>query len=221
MSFFPSTFLNKLRTGAFLPALWDRMMTWARIVRLPRGLVFSRAVSGILAGASQRGGLSASCSPNSSLQTGKAQSVPAPFSSLGTSWIVQANKTHLPELASPGYIFSRSFSQSVSSQQGLQSPKVGHEEGGSSMKQGTFFISACLSCKRGAPSASAISPSLPECFRRDRRRMDYDDKKILVDLLLRLVLYKKKMPCSTGICIFPSNKCHEEAISTLMLLFCF
>jgi hypothetical protein len=184
-------------------------MASARIGRLPRGLGFSRAVPGILAGASQRGGLSASRSPNSSLQTGKAQSLPAPFTSLGTSWTVQANKTHLPELASVGssaqetrYVFWRSFSQSVSSHQGFQSPKAGHEEGGSWMKQGTFFISAGLSCKRGAPSASAISPTLPECFRRDRRHMDYDDKKILVDLLLRLVL---DLQCSTSICIFPSK----------------
>jgi hypothetical protein len=171
------------------------MMALGKAGRLLRGSVFLRAVSGILTGASQRGGLSASRSSKSSLQTGKAPSLPALLGSIGTSCAVQANKTHSRELASvgssaqeTGHLFWRSFSQSV---QGIQSPKDGDEEGGSSMTQGAFFYQCMFIMQAWCflrMCASAISPTLPECFRRDRRHMDYcHDEKILVDLP-RLVL---------------------------------
>lgn len=147
---------------AFLPASWYRMVALGKVARLLRGSGPPGAVPGIATGtqlASQLCRLSASRSPNSSLQTQRAQSFPALFSSPGASSYqlppVQANKTHVPELASvgssygslhaqeTGHLSGRSFSESVLSHREFQIPKDGGEEGGLSMKQGTdFFMQA-------------------------------------------------------------------------------
>lgn len=129
-----------------MPASSYRMTALVKVVPWARNWGVSRSVPHILTVASRCGGRSAPRSPNSSLQTGRAQPTRTRFSSPDTSCAVRANKAHPPELASmrcftqeTRHLSSRSFCQSALPDQGIQTPKDGDEEGGLSM-QGTLFL---------------------------------------------------------------------------------
>lgn len=149
------THQTSLRTGASLPASWHIMMALGKCAGLIGGLWSPQAVPAFCTGfASQHGGLSASRPRDSPLQTQRAQLSPALFSGPDTPSyqlsLVQGNKTHVPQPVRSNsglplaqdmcHLSRRSGSQSVLSHRDIHSPKGCKEEGGSSMKQGTFFF---------------------------------------------------------------------------------